>query len=247
MVTSATTDQQIIEQLKAMGFSDAYVESPRRLVVSLSGREKTGKTHFALTAPDPIIYFNVDIGTEGVVGKFQEQGKQVLIYDVRVPRESTKDVYVPMWQDVKTRIHKAYALKSGTVVWDTCSEIYELARLAHFGKLTQVMPHNYTEVNNEWRELLRIAYDAPVNSVFIHKVKPVWINNARTKDYEPAGFGEMDYLSQVNLITYREDGESGPEFSVYIKDCRQNPNIGGTVLRGPMCDFNFLLNLVHGG
>jgi hypothetical protein len=239
------SDDAIITQLKAMGFSDDYIESPRRLVASLSGREKTGKTHFSLTAPDPIIFINVDIGTEGVVGKFQEKGKQVLIFDVRVPKEATKDVYQPMWANVKQCIQKAYKLAKGTVVWDTATEIYELARLAHFGKLTQVLPHNYTEVNNEWRELLRLAYDAKLNTVFIHKMKPKWVNNTRTADYELSGFQEMDYLSQINLVTYREDSDGSPAFSVFVKDCRQNPNIGGQILRGEMCNFEFLLSLVH--
>jgi hypothetical protein len=185
---------------------------------------------------------------EGVVGKFQKQDKRIMVYDVRVPKENAdKDVYLPMWENLKSRIKKAYTLRTGTVVWDTCSEIYELARLAKFGKLTQVMPHNYVEVNNEWRELLRLAYDSSMNSIFIHKMKPVWINNARTKDFEPTGFGEMDYLSQINLISYRENGDDGPEFSIFIKDCRQNPTVGGQTLDGPLCNFEMLLSMVHDG
>lgn len=239
------TDQVIIAQLKAMGFDDERKEEPRRLITCLSGREKTGKTHFALTAPGPIFFINIDIGTEGVVGKFQDQGKQILMYDVRVPKTATKEIYVPMWENLKTVFQKVYTAHSGSVVVDTDTEVYELARLAKFGKLSQVMPQNYTEVNNEYREVLRLAYDSPMNSIFIHKMKPKYINNARTNDYEPSGFGDMEYNSQINVICYREDGESGPEFSCFIKDCRQNPNIGGQVLRGPLCNFEFLLGLVH--
>lgn len=256
-VAKAQSDNLIIAQLKAMGFDDTIQERKRRLIISSGGREKTGKSHFALSGPSPIVYLNVDIGTEGVVEKFQDAGKQVLIYDVRVPRESKQDVYVPLWGDLKTRIVKAYSLGQGTVVWDTATEAYELARLSRFGKLTQVMPHNYTEVNNEWRELLRTAYDSTMNTVFIHKMKPVWVNNTRTKDYEVAGFGEMDYLSQVNLVHYREDTEAGTVFSVYVKDCRQRPGVAGMTLRGlplpageertidPLCNFEMLLSLVH--
>jgi hypothetical protein len=64
-------DQLTDAKLKSLGFSDAVVETPYRLIASVSGKEKTGKTHFALTAPEPIIFFNIDVGTEGVVGKFQ--------------------------------------------------------------------------------------------------------------------------------------------------------------------------------
>ncbi|MBW2622644.1 MAG: AAA family ATPase [Deltaproteobacteria bacterium] len=236
-----------LDQLKALGFSDEVISTPRRVVASVAGREKTGKTHFACTGPGPVIFFNIDIGTEGVVGKFQESGKQVFVYDVRVPKGAPQDTYKTMWTDFRTRVDAAYGLKEGTIVMDTGTEAYELARLAHFGKLTQVMPHHYVEVNSEWRELMRLAYDSTMNTIFIHKMKPKWVNNQRTSEYETAGFNEMDYLTQVNLIMYREDIEGGgmPNFSAFIKDCRQNPKISGTVLRGPMVDLGFLLSLVH--
>lgn len=249
MITTEARDQVTIAALKAMGFSDDIMAAPRRIIVSSSGREKTGKTHFALTGPEPIIYLNIDIGAEGVVNKFQEAGKQVLVYDIRVPKTATQDVYVPLYADLKQKVSKVYSLHAGTVIWDTSSEAFELARLAKFGKLTQVMPHNYTEVNNEWRELLRVAYDSPMNTVFIHKMKPKYINNARTGEYELSGFGEMDYLAQLNLVHYREPGEEEgdePKFSAYIKDSRSTPSVIGTVLNGPMCNFDFLLSLVHG-
>lgn len=261
---TSNTDTKTITELKAMGFSDDYVETPRRLIISSSGREKTGKSTFALTGPPPIIYLNVDVGTEGVVSKFQDLGKQVLLYDIRVPKKTSttsseqQSVYLPLWTSTQNAVKKAYSLHEGTVVWDTATEIYELARLAKLGKLTQVMPHNYVEVNNEFRELLRVAYDSPMNTVFIHKVKPKWVGGNRTSEYEVAGFGDMDYLAQVNLIHYREQTDEGVVFSAYIKDCRQNTSVTGDVLRGmplddgeqrtvdPLCNFEMLLSMVHG-
>jgi len=241
-----------IQQLKEIGFSDNKIETPRRLIVSVAGREKSGKTHFACTAPEPILFFNIDVGTEGVVGKFQDgldghKPKQILIYDVRLPKSSgsNKDVYGPLWLDVKSRLSAAYGLGRGTVVIDTATEAWELARLAHFGKLTQVMPHNYVEVNNEWREMLRMAYDSDMNTVLIHKQKAKYVNNVRTSEWETAGFGEIGYLVQANFLTYRDDTDGGPAFNMLIQDCRQNPNLSGQVLRGPMVDFGFILDLVH--
>ena len=248
-------DQAVIAQLKTLGFSDGYVETPRRLIVSSEGREKTGKSHFAFTAPPPIILFDIDIGTEGVVGKFQDEGKCFLRYEIRVPREAKQEVYVPMWTNLKGLFKKVYALKQGTVVLDTATEAYELARLSHFGKLSQVQPHNYAEVNNEWRELLRTAYDSTLNTVLIHKMRAVWLNttgsdgrsrSTKTDRFELSGFAEMGYLAQVNLTHYREDLEGGgTEFSAFVKDCRQNSRVNGTMLHGLMCDFGFLLALVH--
>ncbi len=247
-ITQQAADLAIIAQLKAMGFSDDLVSVPKRLICAIGGREFSGKTHFAFTAPGPIIFFDVDIGTEGVVNKFQNQGKQILIYPVSVPKgaDTSKDVYSVLWTETKARIKKAYTLKQGTVVWDTETEINELARLAHFGKLTQVMPHNYANVNRELRDIMDWAYDSTMNSIFIRKMKPKWVNGARTGDYEEQGWGDMEYKCQVNLTLYREDADSGPEFCALIRKSRQNPNISNVVLRGPMCNFDFLLNLVHG-
>src|SRR5574343_408421 len=83
---TATTEAQL---LKAV-FSFNQEEAPYRLIVSISGDEKTGKSHFTLTAPEPIFYFNIDRGTEGVVGKFQADGKKVFIYEIVVPRLETR-------------------------------------------------------------------------------------------------------------------------------------------------------------
>jgi len=247
MTTEHNTEynQEQVKQLKDLGFSDIIEEIPHRLIASISGREKAGKTHLALTAPGPVIFFNIDIGTEGVISKFQSD-KHIFVYDVRIPKGATQDTYQVMWADLKSRMMKAYSLNIGTVIVDTGSEAFELARLAHFGKLTQVLPHHYVQVNSEWRELMRAAYDSTMNTIYIHKMKPKWVAGNRTEDYEPTGFSEMGYLSQINIITFREDAQGGgSEFGLLVKDCRQNPNINGTVLRGPMSNFGFLLNVVH--
>ncbi len=269
MVTKATVkatgstsgvDRYIVQQLEAMGFSNELTECPRRLVLSISGREKSGKSHFAFTAPEPIFLFNIDIGTEGVLEKFQSSGRQVYVYDVRVPRGAKKEVYEGLWGEVKARIDMVYKVGSGTLVMDTATEGFELARLAHFGKLTQIMPHHYTLVNAEWREFLRLAYDSTMNTILIHKMKPKYINNARTGEYEASGFGEIGYLVQCNATAFRETDPDGiTRFNLTIEDCRQNPSIYGTTLRGqpiasgnsdlvidPMVNLKFLLTLVHG-
>ena len=158
----AKVNEQVVKELEGMGFSDDVIERPYRLVASVSGREKVGKTHFALTAPDPIFFINIDIGAEGVLDKFQAEGKKIYLYDVRVPRTAPKDYYVPMWESLKKVFEKACQVGAGSIVVDTASEVWELARLAKFGKLTQVMPQHYVEVNNEFREILRLAFPSIV-------------------------------------------------------------------------------------
>ena len=264
-------DDRILSELVRLGFSDALIAKPRRLIVSSSGADATGKTAWALTAPEPIVFFDIDLGMEGVAHKAQEEGKHIYRYQVRMRRQEKKDVYEALWTNLESRLKKAWGLKRGTVIIDTASEAFEIARLAAFGRLTQVQPHNYTQVNNEWRDLLTHAYDSRMNTIFIHKVKAVWLNTTdskgqlksiKTKDTEVAGFGEMNYLPQVNIVHLRQDDPTADPptttFSVAITKCRHSPSITGMVIEGlpleqgderavdPLCNFNTLLDLVHG-
>lgn len=255
------TDQAILlTQLKAMGFSNSIGNVPRRLVALVSGKEGTGKSHLLFTAPEPIFLFNIDIGTEGVLEKFQVSGRDIYVYDVRVPKGAKQIVYQTMWGEMKDRIEKVYKLNEGTLGIDTVTEGYELARLAHFGKLTQVMPHHYVEVKSEWREILRLSYDSRMNSIFVGKVKPVYVNGNRTKDYEVSGFDEMPYMVQVALTTFRgQDADGGVSFGFTIDKCRRRASLIGQEYRtvapitgskdlelDPIVNFEFLLDLVHG-
>lgn len=229
------------------GFKEADFSVPRRLIASIAGRPKTGKTHLALTAPPPIIYFDIDIGEEGVLSKFE--GTAMLTYEVRVPKQVAKAEYEKLWEDAKTKLRLAWGLGRGTVITDTSTELYELNRLARFGKLDQVPPYMYSLVNTEWRELIREAFDSRMNTIFIHKTKAVWVDNKRTDRYELAGFGEMEYLTQINIETSRVDlEEGGSQFWLKIADCRHNPAFNGWTNQGEagLFDFSFLINMIHG-
>lgn len=245
------TDELVFAQLQAQGFSDTIGERRRRLVCSIEGKEGTGKTTLACTAPDPIIYIDIDVGTEGVVEKFQDgsnggPAKRIFIKPIRVPKAADRETYDGLWSDMRTAIETAYRLKHGTVVIDTASEAWELCRLARFGKLAQVPPHLYGQVNADWREFLRLAYDSHMNTILIHKVKPVYINNARTSDVEIAGMSDVPYLVQVRLSTYKAQGDDGAQFGFRVLKCRPQQPLEGESFVGPMCSFPFLLNMVHG-
>lgn len=54
--------------LPGFHFSTNDASHPR-VVIAVDGRERQGKTHFCLTAPSPIVYFDFDLGAEGVMGK----------------------------------------------------------------------------------------------------------------------------------------------------------------------------------
>lgn len=240
--------------LKDAGFGVLDPTLNPRLILALGGKEKFGKTHFAFTAPGLIAFFNLDMGDEGVVSKFFGQ-KDILSYDVEVPRiepgvdaSKISDKAKEIWAEFQEAY--AVALKEArTVIIDTATELWELVRIARFGKLIQVQPYQYGPVNAEFRGVIRQAYKAVgTNVIFLHKMKPIYINDKRTRDMERAGFSDTGYLVQVNATMNRldPDGEERkkPIFSITVNDCRQDANLIGTTLVGPICNFPTLAQMI---
>ena len=74
---------QEMNSLLGSGWINTMGPAPSRIIASIEGTDKTGKSHLALTAPRPIMYIDLDVGTEGVIHKFQ--GEDLMVYQVEQP------------------------------------------------------------------------------------------------------------------------------------------------------------------
>lgn len=247
-------------ELKALGLEEADSEIKPRIILALSGREKSGKTHFALTAPTPSAYLNFDIGDEGVIDKFTRQGKDIFHRRFKKPVTfnkagdmESKDAQSE-WIDFSTTWYKLLDVRGlRTIILDTETEAWELCRLARLGKLVQVRPHHYGPVNAEYNAMLKAAYELDKNIIFIDKVKREYKNESWTGKYERAGFTDLGFIVQVLARVERlsdshpdlEDMEDPEErmlesFRIRVEECRQNPVLRDAVFPGFMCSFPFL-------
>jgi hypothetical protein len=223
-------------------FSRATGEPTGRIIVSVCGDEKTGKDHFGLTFPEPIYLHSFDQGLEGVINKFAKE-KEIFVaeYELEIqpgeaePKQVAEGANL-VWENFRTNYRDSLEqCGEGTVILDTDTEVYELLRLARFGRLTQVMPHHYGPVNSEFRDLIRSAYDHKCNLFLIGRMSDEWINDASGKGNKTGnrirrGFGDLPYLTQVNAICERVDLEGGgSDFQVTIDSCRFTPSANGSV------------------
>ena len=212
--------------LSGTGFTEVSGEVKRRIVMDVSGMEGSGKSHFALTAPDPIGYLDFDVGSEGVVEKFKKgldglPKKRIYASKYRIPltakaaKKASKDVKErltkeaadlaePIWDKVVNDYVKGLE-RFRTMIVDTGTEMHEMIRLARLGKLTEVLPEHYGPVNAEFRDLVRLAFDSDCNVIFLHKMKDEWVKTKgsnrshNTGKKIRQGFNGMGYLMQVNL------------------------------------------------
>ena len=249
MKTKLSTIQ--VAKLQKLGFVNSErMESLPRIVMSIEGMEKQGKTFFALSAPGPVALFNLDEGIEGVVEKKKKE-KEIYVIDLQVPdtakfgERETMELAKVEWERFNTAFSSLLiGTEVRTLVIDTATELRELQLMSWYGKSTQIMPYMYRGPNAEFRKLIRGTLKYNKNVIFLHKMKSVYVNDKRTGEWELSGFNDTGYLVQVNTRVYRYDIADGGEFAIYIKDCRQNPEMAGQELTGEMCNFPILAQMV---
>ncbi len=200
-----------------------------RIIAAVYGAEKTGKTHFALTAPAPIVFLSIDFGDEGVIQRFTGT-KKIYKKEYTIPAGHKKspdrlmEEATPVWEALKSDF--LYALENArTVILDTETEAWELCRLARFGKLESVKPHNYTAVNREYKEaFIKAAYENKANVIFIQRLKKLFIDDKFTGIFEQAGFASLPFDVQVNIKT---EVDHLNRFTLHVDNCRQNAKLRG--------------------
>jgi len=214
----------------------------------IGGLEKDGKTHFALTAPAPIGVLDMDRGLEGVVEKFAAE-KDIFIKSFRGMQSAD---YATKWEAFEAGYHRLLSDASiRSIIWDTDTESWEMARLAYFGRQSSI-PLKYPPLNTLYRKLIDEAFDADKNLILISRYKKQYVgvgeDSAWNGKYEAAGFGELPSIVQINLrakLIEDEDGVVTP--TVTVINCRQNMRINGEVFEGDEARFSWVAaNIVEG-
>jgi len=226
-----------------------------RLLMRIGGLEKQGKTHFALTAPGAVGVLDNDRGIEGVVEKFADE-KDIYVKSFREMPMKTPEDYTARWNafdDYYHRLLSDVAVRS--IVWDTDTETWEMARLAYFGRPSNI-PLKYPPLNALYRKLIDEAYDADKNLILISRYKKQYVRKSPTSDdsawngkYEAAGFGELKDIVQVNLrARLVEDEETGKLVpSVEVINCRQNMSENGEIYYGDEACFSWIAAMIIEG
>lgn len=246
--------------------------SPRRLVANIQSIKKSaGKTRLALTARKPLGYISVEIGgEEGVVDSFIPDGADsfdgIQIAKIRMEspsypnpedfksgkdgeREYNKAVADAVQAVASPAMDQFYAAyyasiaNMETTVIDTGTDLYQLARLADFGRLEQVPQLAYVQVKRAIAKLMDDGFSSHGSVIWIHhmKDKGETIENDKGKrEWRASGVYEMDGCAVVNdkvqavIELWREDLTEPSEttgrlvrFCGQIMDSRHSPDSMG--------------------
>jgi hypothetical protein len=180
-----------LDQYFALPGSSVYP----RLVLSLDGLDKEGKTHYALmTTPTPVRVISNDTGTEIVAQKARAIGRDVKVMYIDMPDPNpkvtaAKDVNVEdltQWKGEWERVQSVFAAIGRdktvkTLVVDTASKLWNLCLLAHFGKMKKIPQHLRETPNSEFYKMLWDLYKSreDLNMILLHLMKKKYVPSTK--------------------------------------------------------------------
>jgi hypothetical protein len=240
-----------------------------RLCISTEGFDGTGKSRFALSAPKPLGYYILDRGfedpDEGVRDALQLDRVEAGVYrynrsggseaDLKDgAQEALSALKKDLRESIASKRFRSYAI-------DTADEVWEILRLARYGRLEKIPPMLYGPLNQEYRaaiinDFLRDVGGHGVNVIWVHKMKKEYRNKIVRKAngeesevgewtgrYERAGFKGFTY-DAPNRLVHSKDltvpvGQG--RFSLTVTKCI-NAGLEGMVL--PELDFPGFASMV---
>lgn len=228
--------------LERQGFRPAGKTPPkRRLVMSVDGAEKTGKTHFCLSAPGPIFYQDCDIGSEGMIERFLEKRTDIFhhkyewVKDMRKAKENVKAVVYPVFYKFMEDYYKALesAAKPGgfrTIIWDNGADLWQMCLLGFLGKDVKIQPTERTSANDMFRSMVRAALSSNANLLITHPLVPDFDNPREWK--RDRAFNRIGFLVQAAIQCKKKRERGAKLFEYEVTTCRHDTRLEGEVLDG---------------
>jgi hypothetical protein len=139
-----------------------------------------------------------------------------------------KSTWAPFVQDYESLLEDP---SIRTIVWDTASEVNELVRLCHFGKLEKNPKIAYGPINAEFKGLIRKAAERRKNLVLVHHLTEIYVNEEPSGKYKLKGNGAVEGLVHSYVRIEKKQTKGGTvEFHTTVRDARFSPAAVGKTL-----------------
>jgi len=181
------------------------------LSVSVSGDPKVGKSHFALTAPEPIVVYSFDWrGVDPLIKKPMFKDKDITVKKF-VPPVSDSLHPEPYAEKLWDNIREDYRAlqeeaKVNTIILDPSTVLWEIIRNSweeEKGR-RQLMSRDYGEPNARMAWMLMSPLPLGINVISIQYLRERYVADKPTGELELDGFkrteGLVDVVLDVALI-----------------------------------------------
>jgi len=196
----------------------------RGLKIGIWGGYSSGKTHFALTAPEPIYIIDTELGSVPLKDMFPN--KEIYVIDVLGKDE------VESFENVVNAIEKLEKIeKIGTLVIDSISDIWSWAQVYCKVKVWKKAPEDrlnqqwdWGVINSHYNRIFRELIRKNCNVIATARESEVYISAGQPSGrYEPKWQKETGFLMDFVLNSRFEM----PNYKITIDKCRGIPKFEG--------------------
>jgi hypothetical protein len=237
---------------------ESTINTLPRLTMAVSAPDKNGKSGFGLRVTPPVMYFNFDRKIEHTsLDALGVDQSNLIIKELYFNVKDAQDIHKKKWDEVEEAylwaLREADSVRS--IVIDTETEMWALARLAAFGRVTKVLPYQYITVNAMYSEMIKQAERHDKNVIFLRRVKKEYkegkdgVSNW-TGEMEVSGFSQLQYLVQVNAAIRRETvwdekrEVDEQQFTLEIINNGLKAVMNGMEFSGAMCEFKWVASML---
>jgi hypothetical protein len=227
-----------------MAFKAATPNEDERIIASIHGRTKRGKTSLALTFPSPRFLIDLDHGARELFRIEPELlvGTNLPDPEYHIPERITHEEALALLNhfldDYQDACDEA-AKYGGTVIVDTATQLHQFVQKVMLDKvvnkriketalklkvkpedvdadLTRIFPYDYREANALETAIIQRPYAYPkLNAVFLGRHRELYDGPNPTGKWGFQGFSGMEDLVQLNVELKFRDGDTGPVVATF--------------------------------
>ncbi|MFA5760379.1 MAG: hypothetical protein WC877_01300 [Dehalococcoidales bacterium] len=191
------------------------------LFMSIFGGAGDGKSHFVLTAAEPICLLDTELSTANLIKRLPKE-KQDNIYrvnlleytgDISAKNVNGSDVVTSNILDAIYNIlcgfveSNPFGDKKGTFVIDSMSDVYGWLQkwlinrtdLKRFKDTDEMMPMEWNRIDARWKEIMILLRKTGWNVILTFKPRVKWVNGKPSKDGETEAKWQTSALHDFDL------------------------------------------------
>lgn len=218
-----------------------------RLIISLGGGVKTGKTSLIFSGQSPVYFHEFDLGSLERAKPQIPASTQVYHQDYPpMAQQRSPGIALKIWNNFLAEYSASVLAASavgGLVAIDTETILWDVMQVAllppedddrgrKLGRL------KYRSANGEYRGVVNYARhpDHPCDLILVHQVKPVWVRDDHgqwqdTGEKEIHSHKEVGSLADIQVLTMKpHPAARNHEFRLKIVECGLEVNLEGMVI-----------------
>ena len=233
--TTAKEPEEANTEIEFKKLGDA--QDKRGLKIGLYGDFATGKTHFCLTAPEPIYIIDTEMGSAPLAHLFPD--KDIRVLDV-AERDGTKS-YQKIIEAVEF-ISKQE--KVGTVILDSITDLWEFSQEYAKVNIFKIKPEDRLKQQWDWGQINKVYMKVQMhllkidcNLILTAREAEVFAGAGQpTSQVKPKWQKTTGFWVDIVIHNVKKFDKMGKTtFSSTVEKCRQNGNTQGK----PFSNLNF--------